>query len=353
MYGSTQTYAVETSTTSMNRSDLRSYLKKYVNYKSNSWSEITTSDPGEVEGLREDGVNQIINHCRVNDLRYINKFFETVNKTLPDQGYFICCFESLDHRRDRILRKHHPIISYPHYFLDFWAKRVLPKIPILNKVYFSITKGQKRVLSLSETLGRLISCGFDIVDHQTFGNLTYVVSVKKGDPVYDQHPTYGLLIRLERVGKDGKLITVYKVRTMHPYSEYLQSYIYKTNELKDGGKFNNDFRVTSYGRVFRKWWIDELPMLINLLKGELKLVGVRPLSQHYFSLYPKHFQDIRIKHRPGLVPPFYADMPVTFDEILASEMRYLQAYEKAPIRTDLRYFFKSFYNIFFKGARSA
>ena len=55
----------------------------------------------------------------------------------------------------------------------------------------------------------------------------------------------------------------------------------------------------------------------------MKLVGVRPLSQHYFSLYTKELQDKRILCKPGLVPPYYADMPKNLDEIIASEMRYL------------------------------
>jgi hypothetical protein len=45
---------------------------------------------------------------------------------------------------------------------------------------------------------------------------------------------------------------------MHPYSEYLQEYIYENNKLQQGGKFNNDFCVTTLGRIMRKTWIDEL-----------------------------------------------------------------------------------------------
>ncbi|MCF8431758.1 MAG: sugar transferase, partial [Melioribacteraceae bacterium] len=94
------------------------------------------------------------------------------------------------------------------------------------------------------------------------------------------------------------------------------------------------------------------PMFINYFKGELKLVGVRPLSRHYFSLYPASLQDQRTKYKPGLIPPFYVDLPKTFDEILSSEKKYLDAYEKAPFSTDMKYFFLSLYNIFIKRARS-
>lgn len=114
----------------------------------------------------------------------------------------------------------------------------------------------------------------------------------------------------------------------------------------------NDYRISTAGRILRKFWLDELPMIINLLKGDLKLVGVRPLSRHYFSLYSRELQELRSKHCPELIPPYYADMPKTLDEIMASEINYLNAYDKQPFLTDIRYFFKAFYNILIKKARS-
>ena len=119
------------------------------------------------------------------------------------------------------------------------------------------------------------------------------------------------------------MIRVFKFRTMYPYSEYLQDYIYKNYRLQEGGKFNHDIRINGTGRLMRKYWIDELPMLINLLKGDLKLVGVRPLSKQYMSLYDPDLQQMRFEFKPGLLPPFYADMPKTLPEIQESERKYL------------------------------
>lgn len=110
--------------------------------------------------------------------------------------------------------------------------------------------------------------------------------------------------------------------------------------------------MTPAGRFLRKTWLDELPMLINWVKGDLKLVGVRPLSSHYFHLYDKELQELRIKTKPGLLPPFYADMPKTLEEIQESERRYLTAYLKNPVRTDWQYFWKAVRNIVLKGKRS-
>jgi lipopolysaccharide/colanic/teichoic acid biosynthesis glycosyltransferase len=93
-------------------------------------------------------------------------------------------------------------------------------------------------------------------------------------------------------------------------------------------------------------------MLINFFRGEMKIVGVRPLSKHYFELYKKEVQERRVKYKPGLIPPFYADMPSDLEAIQASELKYLEQYDKNPFITDFRYFWKSFWNILFRKARS-
>ena len=85
----------------------------------------------------------------------------------------------------------------------------------------------------------------------------------------------------------------------------------------------------------------------------MKVVGVRPLSQQYFNLYSKELQEKRVKYRPGLIPPYYADLPETLEEIQESEMRYLEAYEKRPVRTQFTYFWKAIFNIIFRRARSS
>ena len=294
----------------------------------------------------------IVNLERVNNHRYINKFFETVNFRLPPGGLYCGFAEPQELRKKRILRKFMPGLGHLVYVFHFICCRLAPKLPVLRKLYYCVTKGKKRVMSRAEILGRLYSCGFEVVDESYVGELFFFVARKVRSPYYDANPTYGPLIRLNRIGKDGKMIGVYKMRTMHPYSEYLQPYIHKINDLSETGKFQDDFRISTAGKVMRKLWIDELPMLINWLKGEMKLVGVRPLSRHYFSLYDKELQERRIKTKPGLVPPYYADLPQTFEEIQASEARYLEQYEKHPFRTDWKYFWKAFGNIVFRNARS-
>ena len=289
---------------------------------------------------------------RLNDIPRINKFLEKANRSLNRDDYLLVCLETKDSRKTRILNKHPRILSHPYYILDFILKRIFPKWKLTKKIYFWLTKGNNRVISLTEGLGRLVSCGFEIVNYKRIGYLTYILTKKKSDPVYDMEPTYGPIVRLKRIGKNEKLFTVYKLRTMHPYSEYLQEYVFTKNNLQEGGKFKDDFRVTVWGKLFRKLWIDELPMFINFFKGQMKLVGVRPLSSHYFSLYPRDVQRLRTKVKPGLIPPFYADLPQTLPEIIESERVYLELYLKHPITTDVKYFFKAMNNIIVKRAHS-
>lgn len=292
------------------------------------------------------------NRHRINDIQRINKFLEEANRKLEKGDYFLINLETKNARKARILNKYPYFLSFPYYVLDFVVKRLLPKFKITKKLYFWLTKGNNRVLSLTEALGRLVSCGFDIMGYQRIGYSTYIMAQKQSKPEYDMQPTYGALVKLNRIGKGGKFFEVYKFRTMHPYSEYLQDFVFQKNDLQDGGKIKNDFRVTNWGKWFRKLWIDELPMFINVFKGQMKIVGVRPLSRHYFNLYPEDLQNLRTQVKPGLVPPFYADLPDTLEEIVESERRYLEAYLKHPITTDLKYLYKSLYNIFIKKARS-
>jgi lipopolysaccharide/colanic/teichoic acid biosynthesis glycosyltransferase len=215
-----------------------------------------------------------------------------------------------------------------------------------------LTRGENAVLSRAETLGRISRAGFRIKQESFIGNLLCIEARKFYDPIPLNEPVYGPLIALSRVGKSGKIIKVYKLRTMHPYSEFLQSYVYKLHDLQDGGKFKNDFRITSWGAICRKIWLDEVPMLMNFFQGDMKLIGVRPLSRQYFELYRKDVQERRIKYKPGLIPPFYVDMPCDLEAIQASELKYFDSYDRHPFYTDFTYFWKSIWNILFRKARS-
>ncbi len=329
------------------------FIEKHIDLDNDATLVTETISVFNIRNIPEGHYRQIVNLNRINDIREINRFFEALNSRLSVGGTMLLCGETKNLRKKRLLNKYPPVLNYVYYFFDFMLMRFFPKFPVFRDIYMAITRGMGQVLSRAEILGRIFSCGFVVVDEQKINGKLYVVAQKTREPFFDEHPTYGLLIFLNRFGRGGKMIKVYKLRTMHPYSEYIQEYVYQKNDLDENGKINHDFRITTEGRIFRKFWLDELPMIWNYLRGDLKLVGVRPLSKHYLSLYSPEMQQKHLKNKPGLIPPYYADLPKTLEEIQASEAKYLDAYEKKPFRTDVGYFFRAMKNILFKQVRSS
>ncbi|MDZ7722017.1 MAG: sugar transferase [candidate division KSB1 bacterium] len=313
---------------------------------------LTTSTLYNIDVLPEDELQLFINLEKINNIRFINRYFLQVHRKLVRGGYFILRKTRLETFRESLDNRFPRPLAFMIYGLYFTWYRVCPKLPGCQKLYFLISKGEKRVFSRAEIAGRLYFCGFHLLGIHTINGEHWYIAQKNGLPSTDLNPSYGPLIKLKRVGYQGKLINVYKLRTMHPYAEYLQDYVYQQNQLDESGKLRDDFRMTEWGRVFRKFWIDEVPQFVNLMRGEMRLFGVRALSRHYYSLYPPDVQNMRIRHKPGLVPPFYADMPKSFEDIIESERQYLIRKEKEPWKTDVIYFARAVMNILFRHARS-
>jgi len=328
------------------------YFSKFINPFDSETKILDTSTIFNIESIVPP-VKNIVNLRKINSIESINRLFEAVNKKLQDGGVFIGCVETYNERRNRIYENTPKLFSRVVYFYDFIVHRVFPKIKITKGLYRYMFYDSNKALSFTEAFGRLFSCGFEVINSSVINNVLYFICKKTREPFFDEEPTTGILYRMNRLGKNGKVIKVYKIRTMNPYAQYLQGFIFKMNKLKEGGKFQNDFRITSWGKFLRKYWLDEFPMFFNLLKGDLKLVGVRPLSKHYFDLYSDEMKALRLKFKPGLLPPFYADIPKTFEEIMKSEKAYLEAYQKNPFKTDFKYFFKILRNILLNKARSS
>lgn len=99
-----------------------------------------------------------------------------------------------------------------------------------------------------------------------FGVIALLIKLGSEGPVF---------FRGERVGKDGKLFKIYKFRTM----------VVDAGKLGGPSTPDDDPRITKAGRFIRKYKIDELPQLINVLKGEMSLVGPRPEVKEYVKIY--------------------------------------------------------------------
>ncbi|MBA3680753.1 MAG: sugar transferase [Bacteroidetes bacterium] len=329
------------------------FFSKHADVESKETLVVSTTNEFNIINNPND-FNCIINLSKINNIRYINKFFEKVNSKIQNGDTFICCFETIKARKERHRIGNIPVIKNIYFVFEFILLRVFPKLKGFKKIYFLLTRGRNRLLSKAEGLGRLVSCGFEIKEVEAHKGLTYVVCKKIKSPAFNMNVSYGPIFKMPRMGKNGKIIGVYKFRTMHPYAEYLQDYVLKQNGYAESGKPKNDFRLTPWGRFLRRYWLDELPQIINVLKGELKLVGVRPISERYFQDIPKDLQEMRLKQKPGCIPPYVSlDRKGNVEAVLQAEREYLVEKIKNPFTTDVKYFFKGLFNIIFRRKRSA
>lgn len=140
-------------------------------------------------------------------------------------------------------------------------------------------------------------------------------------------PGDGAIFRQRRVGRDGKLFWLYKFRTMCPDAEEQLNELLSQNQM-DGPvfKIKGDPRITWVGRFLRKTSLDELPQLLNVLQGDMSIVGPRPALPREVELY-SDYQRQRLYVTPGLscywqIAPHRNEM--SFDEWVALDMKYIQ-----------------------------
>lgn len=275
----------------------------------------------------------------MNDFLKINDCLKRFHDLIEDDGYLIIKYRP---QQPVSLKKIGSVIN-------FIAKRILPKLPFFDRLYNPVFNRKNKSLSKAEAWGRLMYCGFDVMHDEGTGSAGYILCkrILAGDTT--RKPSWYPVIKLRRVGYKGRFFSLYKVRTMYPYSEFIQQKVYELNSLSNTGKLQNDFRITEYGTFIRKFWIDELPQIINLIRHDIKLVGIRAMSEHYFSLYPESYRELYKKVRPGFLSPLYDD--VSFEGIVETERKYLEQYLENPFKTDVRYFFMIISDIL-KGKRS-
>jgi lipopolysaccharide/colanic/teichoic acid biosynthesis glycosyltransferase len=105
----------------------------------------------------------------------------------------------------------------------------------------------------------------------------------------------------DRLGLGGRIFRMYKLRTMHEDADEQKASVAYLNRSEDSRLFKipSDPRVTRLGRMIRRWSLDELPQLYNVLMGDMSLVGPRPFFEADLSTYePHHF--VRLSVKPGL-----------------------------------------------------
>jgi len=128
------------------------------------------------------------------------------------------------------------------------------------------------------------------------GLLALAVAMEGGRPFYTQ----------QRIGRGGRLFRMWKLRSMVPDADarleaYLRSNPEALSEWNETQKLKHDPRITRLGRILRKSSLDELPQLWNVLKGDMSLVGPRPMMPSQAVLYPG---TAYFELRPGITGPW-------------------------------------------------
>jgi hypothetical protein len=308
--------------------------------------------PNELEKLkRKNYYDLIISLPLVNDFISINQNFVRIHEALHWGGIFIGRVETLQHRKERIRTSKNSYCARIIIFHEFLLKRALPRLTGFRFFYQTFRLLKHHILSKCEALGRLHYCGFKHFDIKETNNCLYFIAQKSAQPLREK-PNDGILIRVQKVGRNGKSIYCYKLRTMHAYANYLHNFILEEHELDKEGKVIGDFRKTNWGKFLRKTWLDEIPQLYNIVRGDLSFIGYRPLSREFLLQYPEQWRQQRIKIKPGFVPPYYADCPKSFSDIIASERRYFELKRKHPVTTDIFYLMRVILNFIVQRTRT-
>jgi lipopolysaccharide/colanic/teichoic acid biosynthesis glycosyltransferase len=155
-----------------------------------------------------------------------------------------------------------------------------------------------------------------------------------------------ILYRQERVGQEGRIFAFYKFRTMYLETDR-ESHNRYLNDIRHHGpvfKMKNDPRITPVGRVLRKMSLDELPILINVLKGDMSLVGPRPPIPYELGKYEDwHLK--RLNAKPGITGLWQVSGRdiTTFNEMVMLDIEYI---ENQSISLDLKILFKTACEVF-------
>lgn len=149
----------------------------------------------------------------------------------------------------------------------------------------------------------------------------------------------------ERIGKDDKRIKVYKFRSMYQNSQEIFDNF--TEEQKReyyiNFKLDNDPRITKIGAFLRRTSLDELPQLINIIKGDMSIVGPRPIVEKEIEKYGAYFEKF-VTVTPGLTGYWQANgrSDTTYDERVQMDMYYI---DNRSFIMDIKIIFKTFISV--------
>ena len=160
-----------------------------------------------------------------------------------------------------------------------------------------------------------------------------------------------VLFKQKRFGKDLKPFYIYKFRTMVKDAHEKQNEFQTLNEMNGGALFKckKDPRITVVGKFLRKFSLDELPQLINILKGDMSIIGPRPLSTPINIYEPYQLKRFIVKPGLGCIWQAYFRNENDFTRWIRTDLIYLK---KASLLFDMKLLIRIFINVIKgKGAR--
>lgn len=189
----------------------------------------------------------------------------------------------------------------------------LAELPVLD---FRFSDPPRSTVALKRVMDLTISAALLVLLAPLIAACALMIALDSGRPV---------LFRQRRAGKDGAPFMVLKFRTMVQGAEEQLPELVNLERLDEPAfKIADDPRVTRVGRLLRRYSLDELPQFLNVLRGEMSLVGPRPEEEAVVNLYDER-QRLRLAVKPGITGPMqvYGRADLTFEERLAMERDYL------------------------------
>ena len=200
------------------------------------------------------------------------------------------------------------------------------KTKISKKVYIKI----KRVIDV------ILASIALILLSPLFAIIAIAIKIDSKGPVFFEH---------KRIGKNGKIIKLYKFRSMVINAEELiKSFTpEQMREYKENYKLTNDPRITKVGKFLRKTSLDELPQLINIINGDLSIIGPRPVIADELEKYGTN-KDKFLSVTPGLTGYWAANgrSNTTYEQRMEMELYYI---DNLSLKMDIKVFFKTILSV--------
>lgn len=158
--------------------------------------------------------------------------------------------------------------------------------------------------------------------------------------IHKEDPNGSVIFKQKRVGRNGQLFTMYKFRSMCENAEEQLDDLLDKNDIKGAMfKMHEDPRVTEFGKFIRRTSLDELPQLVNVIKGDMSLIGPRPPLQREVAEYTQYDMQ-RLLVKPGCSGLWQVSgrNDVHFEEMVEFDIDYIQ---KRGIRYDISLIFKT------------